>query len=108
MNTLALGVCLVVPLAGIFTSLKLSVLTMCSLGLAFLAMLIAPIFVPAAARALLLGAAMEPYHLYFSQLYCKAHVGAHVTVLVPPALILTQPRSQRARHAVLRREGRWL
>ena len=24
----------------------------------------------------------------FSQLYCEAHVGAHVTVLIPPALIL--------------------
>eukprot|EP00427_Karlodinium_veneficum_P036813 CAMPEP_0169292404 /NCGR_PEP_ID=MMETSP1016-20121227/62742_1 /TAXON_ID=342587 /ORGANISM="Karlodinium micrum, Strain CCMP2283" /LENGTH=241 /DNA_ID=CAMNT_0009383033 /DNA_START=102 /DNA_END=824 /DNA_ORIENTATION=+ len=28
------------------------------------------------------------YHLYFSQVYCEAHVGAHVTVLTPPVLIL--------------------
>ena len=27
------------------------------------------------------GAARLPYHLYFSQRYCEAHVGAHVPVL---------------------------
>merc|ERR1719329_1325589 len=43
---------------------------------------------PAYLRAPLLGAALVPYHLYFSQLYCEAHVGAHVTVLLPPALVL--------------------
>eukprot|EP00746_Dinoflagellata_sp_MGD_P004097 gnl/MRDRNA2_/MRDRNA2_107926_c0_seq1.p1 gnl/MRDRNA2_/MRDRNA2_107926_c0~~gnl/MRDRNA2_/MRDRNA2_107926_c0_seq1.p1 ORF type:complete len:695 (+),score=109.69 gnl/MRDRNA2_/MRDRNA2_107926_c0_seq1:111-2195(+) len=28
------------------------------------------------------------YHCYITQLYCEAHVGAHVTVLVPPVLFL--------------------
>ena len=32
--------------------------------------------------------ALVSYHLYFSQLYCEAHVGAHVTVMIPPALLL--------------------
>lgn len=32
--------------------------------------------------------ALVCYHLYFSQLYCEAHVGGHVTVLLPPAIIL--------------------
>merc|ERR1719473_2475319 len=28
------------------------------------------------------------YHCYITQLYCEAHVGAHVTVLIPPFLFL--------------------
>jgi len=28
------------------------------------------------------------YHLFFSQLYCEAAVGAHVTVLIPPTLLI--------------------
>ncbi|CAD7962327.1 unnamed protein product, partial [Amoebophrya sp. A25] len=27
------------------------------------------------------------YHAYISQLFCEAHVGAHVTVMIPPALL---------------------
>eukprot|EP01047_Picozoa_sp_COSAG01_P009687 COSAG01_NODE_401_length_17529_cov_47.865806_3_plen_341_part_00 len=59
-------------------------------GLAFLALVTLPCFrfVSDAWRAPLLGVALVPYHLYFSQLYCEAHVGAHVTALVPPALLL--------------------
>merc|ERR1711988_1170570 len=41
------------------------------------------------------------YWVYMSQLYCEAHVGAHVTVLVPPMILvailapgLTQPASE--------------
>ena len=59
-------------------------------GLAFLSLLILPCtqLVSASVRAPLLALALVPYHLYFSQLYCEAHVGAHVTALVPPALLL--------------------
>merc|ERR1719440_1014224 len=35
----------------------------------------------------LLCCALCCYHLFFSQLYCEAHVGAHVTVMIPPAII---------------------
>ena len=51
-------------------------------------MLPAPPLCPLDFRAPALGLALVFYHLYFSQLYCEAHVGAHVTVLLPPALIL--------------------
>lgn len=44
----------------------------------------------------LLCASLVLYHLYFSQLYCEAHVGAHVTVMVPPALILLALSAGRA------------
>ncbi|CAD7927572.1 unnamed protein product [Amoebophrya sp. A120] len=27
------------------------------------------------------------YHLYMSQLYCEAHVGAHVTMTIPPTIV---------------------
>merc|ERR1719424_2709204 len=37
-------------------------------------------------RAPALGLALVANHLYFSQVYCEAHVGAHVTALIPPAL----------------------
>lgn len=58
-------------------------------GVAFVVLLILPCTpIPDTWRALSLGAALVPYHLYFSQLYCEAHVGAHVTVLVPPALLM--------------------
>merc|ERR1719502_1826830 len=75
---------------GIFPAPKLSVLAMRLSGLAFLALLVAPVlpWTPSAWRAPLIGASLVPYHLYFSQLYCEAHVGAHVTALVPPALLL--------------------
>lgn len=40
-----------------------------------------------------IAASLVLYWLWFGQLHCEAHVGAHVTVLVPPALIffLTSP-----------------
>ena len=40
-----------------------------------------------APRALLL-LGLGLYWLFFGQLYCEAHVGAHVTVLIPPMLIV--------------------
>eukprot|EP00929_Paragymnodinium_shiwhaense_P035243 TRINITY_DN19052_c0_g1_i1.p1 TRINITY_DN19052_c0_g1~~TRINITY_DN19052_c0_g1_i1.p1 ORF type:complete len:550 (-),score=88.96 TRINITY_DN19052_c0_g1_i1:579-2228(-) len=40
------------------------------------------------AECILLPICFLLYHLYFSQLYCEAHVGAHVTVMIPPALVL--------------------
>jgi len=57
-------------------------------GLALLGVLLAVLVAAGSARALLLALALPLYHLYFSQLYCEAHVGAHVTVLLPPALLL--------------------
>ena len=59
-------------------------------GVAFLGLLVLPgtSLVPGEWRTPVLAAALVAYHLYFSQLYCEAHVGAHVTVLIPPALIL--------------------
>lgn len=44
--------------------------------------------VPYALLALCYAAALLLYHLYLSQVYCEAHVGAHVTVLIPPTMIL--------------------
>lgn len=44
--------------------------------------------VPSCWRSISLAFALVAYHLYFTQLYCEAHVGAHVTVLIPPALLL--------------------
>ena len=41
-----------------------------------------------AQRPVLLLAALATYHLYFSQLFCEAHTGAHVIALLPPALLL--------------------
>ena len=75
---------------GLVPAPKLSVPAMALSGVAFLALLILPCLssTPDAWRAPMLGAALVPYHLYFSQLYCEAHIGAHVTVLVPPALLL--------------------
>ena len=63
---------------------------MAASGVAFLALVVLPAtpLCPLELRAPLLGLAIVFYHLYFSQLYCEAHVGAHVTVLLPPALIL--------------------
>merc|ERR1712054_351707 len=53
------------------------------------------------APAFFLAGAMVLYWLYMAQLYCEAHVGAHVTVLVPPMLTiamlapgLSQPREE--------------
>ena len=75
---------------GIFPAPKLSVPAMALSGLAFLGLVVFPVtsMCPAWMRAPCLGSAILFYHLYFSQLYCEAHVGAHVTVLIPPALLL--------------------
>ena len=74
----------------IFPAPKLSVPAMAVSGFAFLGLVVFPSMTACAAwmRAPCLGAAILFYHLYFSQLYCEAHVGAHVTVLIPPALLL--------------------
>ena len=63
---------------------------MATCGVAFLMLIVLPAtpLCPAELRAPALGLALAFYHLYFSQLYCEAHVGAHVTVLLPPALLL--------------------
>merc|ERR1719502_1744031 len=75
---------------GIIPCPSLSVPAMALSGLAFLALVTVPAtpLCPTAARAPSFGAALVFYHLYFSQLFCEAHVGAHVTVLIPPALLL--------------------
>ena len=73
---------------GFIPAPKLSVVTMAFSGASFLALVLAPIGLPASMRAPALGLALVAYHLYFSQVYCEAHVGAHVTALIPPALIL--------------------
>ena len=75
---------------GIIPAPKLSVPAMALSGTAFLALVTLPAtpLVAASLRAPLLALAIVFYHLYFSQLYCEAHVGAHVTVLIPPALLL--------------------
>merc|ERR1719502_1637154 len=75
---------------GIIPCPSLSVPAMALSGLAFLALVTVPAtpLCPPEARAPALGLALVFYHLYFSQLFCEAHVGAHVTVLIPPALLL--------------------
>ena len=75
---------------GLIPAPKLSVRAMAASGVAFLALVVLPAtpLCPLELRAPALGLALVFYHLYFSQLYCEAHVGAHVTVLLPPALIL--------------------
>jgi len=74
---------------GFIPSPKLSVRAMASSGVAFISCLLLcnlP-FAVDCIRPLLLCLALICYHLYFSQVYCEAHVGAHVTVMVPPTLI---------------------
>ena len=73
---------------GVIPAPKLPVVAMALSGVSLLALVLAPIGMPASWRAPALGLALVAYHLYFSQVYCEAHVGAHVTVLIPPALIL--------------------
>jgi len=74
---------------GLFGSPKLGVRCMAACGVLFVACLVLPNLpqMPAPWQAPIFGLALVFYHLYFSQLYCEAHVGAHVTVLVPPTLI---------------------
>ena len=73
---------------GFIPAPKLSVVAMALSGVSFLALVLAPIWLPTFLRAPALGMALVAYHLYFSQVYCEAHVGAHVIALIPPALIL--------------------
>jgi len=75
---------------GIIPAPKLSVQATAASGIGLLLCLAAP-FVPVMPDAfcpLSCVGALIFYHLYFSQVYCEAHVGAHVTVLTPPVLIL--------------------
>ena len=73
---------------GVIPAPKLSVVAMALSGVSLLALVLAPIWLPTFLRAPALGMALVAYHLYFSQVYCEAHVGAHVIALIPPALIL--------------------
>jgi len=41
------------------------------------------------APRIFLFASLVLYWLYFAQLYCEAHVGAHVIVMIPPMLFIT-------------------
>merc|ERR1719440_1553838 len=78
------------PMWGLVDAPSLSPDQMSMCGAAFLALSIASCApgLPGPAIASLLLLQLGAYHLYFSQLYCEAYVGAHVTVLLPPALIL--------------------
>jgi len=75
---------------GLVGAPRLSVPAMAASGALLVACLALPSLplVPAPAQAACFGLALVFYHLYFSQLYCEAHVGAHVTVMVPPVLVL--------------------
>jgi len=75
---------------GLFGAPKLSVGATALSGGLFAACLVAVAVLPLSNTACvgLLCASLVFYHLYFSQLYCEAHVGAHVTVMVPPAIIM--------------------
>ena len=73
---------------GLIPAPALSVRAMAASGVAFLALAVLPATRSARSSCAPAPLALVFYHLYFSQLYCEAHVGAHVTVLLPPALIL--------------------
>ena len=79
------------PAFGIWRPPKLSVATTQRSGVTFVVSLLTACAAPQAwpaTRVISLLVALAAYFLFFSQLYCEAHVGAHVTVLIPPALIL--------------------
>jgi vitamin-K-epoxide reductase (warfarin-sensitive) len=78
------------PMWGIVDAPSLSPDQMALCGGALLLMSIASCApgLPGPVIAALLLLQLGAYHLYFSQLYCEAYVGAHVTVLLPPTLIL--------------------
>lgn len=75
---------------GFIPAPKLSVSHMGLSGAAFAACLlaVAALPLPGSAVTAALLASLAAYHLFFSQLYCEAHVGAHVTVMIPPAILL--------------------
>merc|ERR1711937_700371 len=78
------------PMWGMVEAPSLSPDQMAMCGAALLAMSIASCApgIPGPVIATLLLLQLGAYHLYFSQLYCEAYVGAHVTVLIPPTFIL--------------------
>ena len=62
---------------------------MAASGFVLFACLAAPLLpVPDTACIAACAVGLAAYFLYLSQVYCEAHVGAHVTVLVPPFLLL--------------------
>jgi hypothetical protein len=75
---------------GFIGAPRLSPTQMAWAGRALVVLLVAAA-VPVAAelRSALLLAALATFHLYFTQLYCEAHVGAHVIVLVQHTLLLS-------------------
>lgn len=75
---------------GVLPAPKLSVPAMALSGVGFVGcmMTLALVTLPEHASVALLCLSLVLYHLFFTQLYCEAHVGAHVTVMIPPALIL--------------------
>ena len=83
---------------GLFGAPKLSVGATALSGGLFAACLIAVAVLPLSNAACvgLLCASLVFYHLYFSQLYCEAHVGAHVTVMVPPWTLASKLSSVRS------------
>ena len=83
---------------GLFGAPELSVGATALSGGLFAACLVAVAVLPLSNASCvgLLCASLVLYHLYFSQLYCEAHVGAHVTVMVPPALIMLALSAGRA------------
>jgi vitamin-K-epoxide reductase (warfarin-sensitive) len=78
------------PMWGLVEAPSLSPDQMAMCGAALLAMSIVSCApgLPGPVIATLLLLQLGAYHLYFSQLYCEAYVGAHVTVLLPPTFIL--------------------
>ena len=74
---------------GVLPAPKLSVPAMAASGFVLLACLAAPLLpVPDTACIAACAVELAAYFLYLSQVYCEAHVGARVTVLVPPFLLL--------------------
>ncbi len=74
---------------GVLPAPKLSVPAMAASGFVLFACLAAPLLpVPDTACIAACAVGLAAYFLYLSQVYCEAHVGAHVTVLVPPFLLL--------------------
>ena len=77
---------------GVVPAPKLSVYAMASSGLGLLSFLVAPLLPETVLPDIVCPAtcvgALICYHLYFSQLFAEAHVGAHVTVLAPHMFVL--------------------
>ena len=94
-------------LYGIITAPKLSVTAMALSGVCFLYLVLAPLGLPSAWRAPALGMALVAYHLYFSQVYCEAHVGAP-SPPTPTPRPRCLPRSRKLRRPSAPRDApRW-